>query len=509
MRIGNWEITSENNDTNVYWHFNHLLHRHPGEEGEPRVASMNVQRRPDGCYVLSVITMSQNAYELLHQATLDRGFPRQVGLRRSALYFQANCSRLIHTFIQCLRPHEHTLAQLEDWLERHFGLSYLDQTPIPRWIQSGDISHLPGRFSEVYTTQSDLIRSIEFSEGVSFGPRNVTIRVRGSNEALTSLKDLSEQDNLRVLFIQSPPESRLIITTSTAQVAQRFLEKVCTLEPTFVQTKDLMAEKITEFLNQPTVVYERGLRPRLEQAPTTTVSPLDRSTHPGPDFVALVLRSQYQTTTNAIRTLVQSTLTSQAYVMPVPSVMRRPGIFLPALLLNGGPLPLNPLPPQNPSATLEQVLNASFEASQRSSSQSTLTIQYGSNSEQLEALGLGTQVPKAYCCSISLHIMTEPMIDPRCPKYPFERKVIEEHLRLNPTHPITRQALSDTDLVLDLEKKREIERYMKVITKPRKSADDKAYLEAHAFLGFQYPSTNSENVRELRNRTIRKTSARP
>ncbi len=59
------------------------------------------------------------------------------------------------------------------------------------------------------------------------------------------------------------------------------------------------------------------------------------------------------------------------------------------------------------------------------------------------------EIPLKYKCAISLDIMTTPVYDKRCPQQKFELSVIKTWLAEFPTHPVTRQPLSEADLVVD------------------------------------------------------------
>ena len=87
----------------------------------------------------------------------------------------------------------------------------------------------------------------------------------------------------------------------------------------------------------------------------------------------------------------------------------------------------------------------------------TQTLSTRKNETKLAEIGFDDDnIPDQYRCSLSLAIMTEPVYARGLEQYQFEKSWILRHLATSNKHPFTRQPLTQSDLVQNVELKTEI-----------------------------------------------------
>ncbi len=80
------------------------------------------------------------------------------------------------------------------------------------------------------------------------------------------------------------------------------------------------------------------------------------------------------------------------------------------------------------------------------------------NAEKLEEINYReTEEMQRFCCSISAEVMTNPVYVKGLPQYKFELSELQRWLKLNSTHPYTRNRVKHEDIVLDTTLKQEID----------------------------------------------------
>lgn len=84
------------------------------------------------------------------------------------------------------------------------------------------------------------------------------------------------------------------------------------------------------------------------------------------------------------------------------------------------------------------------------------------------------EVYNQYCCTISLKIMTDPVFDPRCPQYQFDKPQILKWLAINRQHPFTRDPLTASGLQSNLPLKQNIDKFVEETVSAWKQRVEKA-----------------------------------
>lgn len=84
----------------------------------------------------------------------------------------------------------------------------------------------------------------------------------------------------------------------------------------------------------------------------------------------------------------------------------------------------------------------------------------GENADKLAGINFQGEIPEEFCCLLSSEIMTDPVYDPRCSQYKFEKSWITHWLLKNSTHPCTRDGLTSSGLRSDSELKGRINEFV-------------------------------------------------
>ncbi len=111
----------------------------------------------------------------------------------------------------------------------------------------------------------------------------------------------------------------------------------------------------------------------------------------------------------------------------------------------------------------------SFFGPSRAPSNKATIPQDGLNRQKLKEIDYSGSIPKDYQCPLSMEIMTEPVYVRQHPNQRFEKSWILAHLQNRHDNPLTREHMTEADLIDDTALKSEINAFVEaqLNTKPQ------------------------------------------